>query len=133
CKHCGRDLQKSQGIPTRECPFCKTRIPVTAVTCPSCGDDVSSGVILKQAAKPSSALKQPVSPVVGLFVLVVAGVLFYVMLGGSNVSGPANSYLFTGSTSPGGVSLNQFQQLRDGMTYAEAVGILGSPGTEQSR
>lgn len=79
------------------------------------------------------ALKQQVNPVVGLFVLVVAGVVVYMMLSGSNVSGPASSYLQTGSTSAGGVSLGQFQRLRDGMTYAEAVGVLGSPGTEQSR
>jgi hypothetical protein len=31
------------------------------------------------------------------------------------------------------VSIGQYNRLRDGITYAEAVGILGSPGTEQSR
>jgi hypothetical protein len=38
----------------------------------------------------------------------------------------------TGSYS-GGVTLSQFNQLTEGMSYAEAVSVLGRPGTEQSR
>lgn len=87
-----------------------------------------------KTSKPESALtrQRSVNPVVALLVLAGLGVVLYMMLNGG-LSGPANSYLFTGSTSSGGVTLDQFQQLRDGMTYSEAVGVLGRAGTEQSR
>ena len=134
CKHCKRELS----MPTKDtiaCPFCKVVVLKGSRVCPACGDDISgiTGVLARGAA--TSALKKPVNPVVVLFSLaVVGGVLYMMMLSGSSsVTGPANSYLQTGSTSARGVSLGQFQQLRDGMTYAEAVAVLGSSGTEQSR
>jgi hypothetical protein len=38
-----------------------------------------------------------------------------------------------GSSSRGGVTLAQYHQLTDGMSYGQAVNVLGSSGTEISR
>ena len=133
CKHCRRDLGGSRTATTRSCPFCQAIISADAKTCSACGDDVSGSKGSSPVPPVVAATKAPVNPALGLIGLVVVVGVFYTMMNDSNVSGPANAYLQTGSTKPGGVSLDQFKQLQDGMTYDEAVRILGSSGTEQSR
>jgi hypothetical protein len=136
CKHCQRELAAEKA--TTPCPFCKAPVANDSKVCPSCREDISelTSPAAREllSAEPTSAMKPSVSPVVVIVALLAAGVVLSMILSGSSgVTGPANSYLLTGSTSSGGVSLAQFQQLRDGMTYGEAVGVLGGSGTEQSR
>ena len=131
CKHCRRDIGGSQAATTRSCPFCHNIISIDAKTCSACGDDARGS---RSPSPLSSVVATPKSPVkLALGLLALVALVGYAMMNNSNVRGPANAYLQIGSTEPGGVSLDQFKQLQDGMTYVEAVRTLGSSGTEQSR
>jgi hypothetical protein len=80
CKHCGRDINKSEAGPTRACPFCKARIPLGAQTCPSCGDDVSSGAPATTPVEPVSPLRQPMKARDVVLGLSVAGIVLAFMV-----------------------------------------------------
>ncbi|MBK9238942.1 MAG: zinc ribbon domain-containing protein [Acidobacteria bacterium] len=159
CKHCKRDIVSRSALSTRACPFCNASISLETKVCPSCGDDVSGasirlcpscrttisldaptcpscGEAVRSGTEPSSApasSKESANPIVVLLFLVVLALALYWTANGSPFSGPANSYLQTGSTTSPGVTLAQFQRLSDGITYSEAVRVLGGAGTEQSR
>lgn len=108
----------------KKCPFCAEEVQDAAVVCKHCHKEI--GV----AATAGAALKA-VGALLTLFVTVP--VLLYLWTGHSAtnpIDEVANT--ITGAAA-NGVTLAKFEQLRDGMSYADAVRVLGTPGTEQSR
>jgi hypothetical protein len=78
-------------------------------------------------AKPTSGTPSPSTNngAFALLLILVLAALGWIVY--TNQTGPL------GSSSRGGVTLAQYHQLTDGMSYGQAVNVLGSSGTEISR
>lgn len=68
-----------------------------------------------------------IAVVLGIVVIVGIGVFT------ADSNNAAALQQLTSGGSPQGVTLAKYNRLADGMTYADAIGILGAPGTEMSR
>lgn len=127
-----------KGGPTRPCPHCAEPIQRAASVCRYCGRDVP--VVTGAVSDLAGAAPRSVGArlrhgllVVSLIVAGVAVVAWVAMFLPSPGSSSSPSAGFSSGFSSSGVTMANYNRLETGMSYAQAVAILGEPGMEQSR
>lgn len=107
----------------KTCPFCAEKIQNAAKVCRHCGREVPA------SASPG-LLKRPIGCGGALLLLVGVGFCVSLIDAPSRPTPPAPA---TTQPADESITLAKFRQLQDGMSYAQAVEILGREGVEQSR
>jgi hypothetical protein len=108
----------------KKCPYCAEEIQDAAVVCKHCGRNIGAGGVATEPER----LKKKTSIATWAVLALVLFVGGLALLPGGDAVTP-NSVV----TGTRGVTLAQFHQLADGMTYTRAAEILGGPGAEMSR
>lgn len=113
----------------KTCPFCAEEIQEAAKVCKHCGRDLVNSETAQQVQ-----IVQPRKT--SIVTLLAAGFFVVAGLGWCNSSlyDVTNTSLVGGGVGQSqGATMAKFNRLDTGMSYAEAVRILGGPGTELSR
>lgn len=105
----------------KKCPSCAEEILNEAVKCRHCGESVVPA---------KTGLSQDVSPLKAVAILVAAAVSFWIYYG-VGVTNSEGQFSMP-ATSPAVVTRAEFDQLKEGMTYAQAREIIGAAGSLDS-
>jgi hypothetical protein len=123
--------------PRWRCPECGGAVEKGFNRCKNCGADIkpqnsdqkaSAARIEGQAIPPAPVKKKPVAGYVLLVLVAIIVASYYVQKG----SIPLSKIGITNSSSQA-VTMDKYLQIRDGMSYQEAIGIIGKTGEESSR
>lgn len=105
----------------QKCAECGADISSTAKSCPQCG---------KELKKKRGCGKVVL---IGVGILVLIGVIGSITNSGSSSRSTTSSSSSSSSSSRDEVTYSEYQRIADGMSYNEAVGIIGFEGEEMSR
>jgi hypothetical protein len=112
----------------RKCPFCAEWIRPEATVCKHCHKDVPPVT----TAAPQSGMS-PILKGVSIVAAVFFGLIGYaVMFAPSSTSSPTASSARLFKALEPTVTMAKFSSLQTGMTYPQAVEIIGAPGEEMS-
>lgn len=115
----------------RKCPFCAEWIRPEAKVCKHCHKDVPP----VEASTTPAAGMSPILKGVLVFAALFFGLIVYVMLTADTgpSSTPSASIPSLPFQSEPTVTMDEFNRLQTGMSYQQAVQIIGAPGEEMSR
>ncbi|HZK56582.1 MAG TPA: DUF3862 domain-containing protein [Desulfosporosinus sp.] len=100
------------GIKMKNCKACGKEVAPSAKVCPSCGQKLKGGGFIKKM-------------LIGAVVLVMIGVGIGALSDSPSTSSSSNVNKPT-------MTKAEFDQIKDGMSYAEVTAIVGGPGEMQS-
>lgn len=119
------------------CPDCGNQVSDAAPTCPRCGRPIAVTATPPAAAPaPAAAPPKKKGTSWGCMALLVVGGLFLFLasfLSDVKQTDSPRQQAAAPAAAPRGVTMAQYNQLSDGMSYEQAVKILGSKGQEMSR
>jgi hypothetical protein len=123
---------------SKSCPRCAEAVRAQAKVCRHCGHDFSTDESPSSAKKKSGFFKVAGWGCLGFIVLII--VLAAIGSNAPRTSSPMASEEPSSSVSQSSSSLSlkkitaeEYAQLHDGMSYSEAVSVIGDPGEEVSR
>jgi hypothetical protein len=109
----------SSGEQQRKCPYCAEWVRPEATVCKHCHKEIPA--VAAASAPRGSALRR-VFVMVAVVVLALVAIFAFIIVGG-----PAVNTALTPT-----VTMAEFTSLQEGMTYEQAVRIIGAPGEEVS-
>ena len=131
CIHCKEDLiiaqrSKTEGtiqVDLIACPGCRRPLSKHADRCPSCGHPIKRGFLGKAGAERAVN--------VTVLVIVIIAILSYMQSGGDSSSnrGSRESNFRIKPV----VTMAEYRQIRNGMSYQQVVQVIGQTGEEVSR
>lgn len=114
CLNCGTKIIKTEEN-TKICKYCKTKIDKKAKICPNC-----------RKTQNFSIFRVIAGVVIGLFIIIYIESYYF-----SSIPARMN-YTYTSSSSDDYISLSEFNEIENGMSYEEVKEIVGSEGTIMS-
>ncbi len=115
---------------SRPCPHCAEEIKVAAKICRHCGREVEP----ERQVGPKPTKRTSPLAVLGLLVVAVVAI-WYVVVRGTSTTTPEGRFVMPNvpAQRPPVVTKAEYDLLSEGMSYREAVAVIGAPGEEISR